>query len=304
MRNNKFFIMRILIAALMVFVLLPSHVLYADEIPDTREPVHVGVVLQSGVAMTTDSGVYYGFDAEFMYKIAQYANLKPIFHPYRDNVEMFKGLDDGDIQMALGISPNPERLERFLFGGHGLFTSQASIRVRDDDPRFSYGNPTEYNGKVLGVVKSSIMYDRAREWASKNDIHPIFKTYDNDDELQEAMNNGEVDGIVTYGSKLTNNYRASFNIVANTYYPIFSKDQMALKNKVDAAMSRILYEDVRYPEKLYDKYRHFHYQDSIPLSVEEKEYIANHPVLKVAVHGMNPPISYVDSNGAGGVCCF
>ena len=297
MRNNKFFIMRILIAALMVFVLLPSRVLYADKIPDTREPVHVGVVLQSGVAMTTDSGVYYGFDAEFMYKIAQYANLKPIFHPYKDNVEMFKGLDDGDIQMALGISPNPERLERFLFGGHGLFTSQASIRVRDDDPRFSYGNPTEYNGKVLGVVKSSIMYDRAREWASKNDIHPIFKTYDNDDELQEAMNNGEVDGIVTYGSKLTHNYRASFNIVANTYYPIFSKDQMALKNKVDAAMSRILYEDVRYPEKLYDKYRHFHYQDSIPLSVEEKEYIANHPVLKVAVHGMNPPISYVDSNG-------
>lgn len=297
MRNNKFFVIRILIAALMVFVLLPSHVLYADEIPDTREPVHVGVVLQSGVAMTTDSGVYYGFDAEFMYKIAQYANLKPIFHPYKDNVEMFKGLDDGDIQMALGISPNPERLERFLFGSHGLFTSQASIRVRDNDPRFSYGNPTEYSGKVLGVVKSSIMYDRAREWASKNDIHPIFKTYDNDDELQEAMDNGELDGIVTYGSKLTHNYRASFNIVANTYYPIFSKDQMALKNKVDAAMSRILYEDVRYPEKLYDKYRHFHYQDSIPLSVEEKEYIANHPVLKVAVHGMNPPISYVDSNG-------
>ncbi len=103
MRNNKFFIMRILIAALMVFVLLPSHALYADKIPDTREPVHVGIVLQPGVAMATDSGVYYGFDAEFMYKIAQYANLKPIFHPYKDNVEMFKRLDDGDIQMALGI---------------------------------------------------------------------------------------------------------------------------------------------------------------------------------------------------------
>ncbi|WP_295917332.1 transporter substrate-binding domain-containing protein [Anaerovibrio lipolyticus] len=297
MRNNKYLIMRIFVAALMFLVLLPSRVLYADTIPDTREPVDVGVVLQSGVAMTTSSGVYYGFDAEFMYKIAQYANLKPIFHPYKDNVEMFKALDNGEIQMALGISPNPERLERFLFGSNGLFTSQASIRVRDDDPRFSYGNPIEYNDKVLGVVKSSIMYDRVRDWATKNDIHPIFKTYDNDDSLQKAMEDGELDGVVTYGSKATKNYRASFNIVANTYYPIFAKNQMFLKNKVDAAMSRILYEDVRYPEKLYDKYRHFHYQDSIPLSAEEKDYIARHPVLKVAVHEMNPPISYMDSSG-------
>ncbi len=162
MRNNKSFIMRIFLVALMVFVLLPSHVLYADKAPDTREPVRVGVVVQPGVAMPSDSGVYYGFDAEYMYKIAQYANLRPMFHPYKSNVEMFNALDTGDIQMALGISPNPERLQRFLFANNGFFTSQASVRVRNDDPRFSYGNPTEFNDKNLGVLGSSIMYDSAR----------------------------------------------------------------------------------------------------------------------------------------------
>ena len=68
MRLSSF--LRVYIVTAICFFLLPYHVLYADKIPDVRQPVAVGVVPQAGIAMPTDTGVYIGFDAEYMYKIA------------------------------------------------------------------------------------------------------------------------------------------------------------------------------------------------------------------------------------------
>ncbi|WP_297964230.1 ATP-binding protein [uncultured Anaerovibrio sp.] len=297
MGRNRILFWRIIVAAVVAVILLPYRVLYADVIADNRQPVHVGVVLQTGIAMPGSAGVYYGFDAEYMYKIGQYANFKVVYHPFVNNDGMFQALRDHNIQMALGISPNQERLEEFLFANNGFFTGQASIRVRSDDPRFSYGNPAEFNDKVLGVVQSSIMYDRAVEWAEKSNITPIFKFYDSDEAMHEAMDAGKLDGVITIGSKFTQNYRSAFNIATNTYYPIFNKNEVDLKNKVDAAMNRIMYEDPLYSEKLFDKYRHFQIHEGLPLTKEEWAYIAEHPVLKVGVIRQQAPFSYVDDDG-------
>ncbi|ORT99308.1 Signal transduction histidine kinase [Anaerovibrio sp. JC8] len=297
MIKNRSTLMRLIMVIVICLVMLPARGIHADEAPIKRQPVDVGIVVQPGIAMPTDTGVYYGFDAEFMYKIAQYANLKVIYHPYKNNVEMFQALRDGEIQMALGISPNPERLQQFLFANNGFFTGQASIRVRKDDARFSYGNPAEFDGKRIGVVKLSIMYDRAKEWAEKSNIHPEFVIFDSDQDMYDAMDSGAVDAIVATGTKYANSYRASFNIATNTYYPIFNRNEVALKNKVDAAMNRILYEDALYPEKLFDKYRHFQVREGLPLSVEEKQYIADHPVLRVGLLENQPPFSYIDNDG-------
>ena len=290
--------LRFFLIYILCWTLLPCQVLYADTVPDERQTVSVGVVLQPGFVMRNESGIYFGFDAEYMYKIAQYANLKPVFQPYDTIGDMFSGLDNGEIQMALGISPNPERKERFLFANTGFFSSQASVRVRKDDSRFSYGNPAEFDGKKLGVVSSSIMYTRAQEWVQRSNIQPEFILFDNDDKLYAAMDAGELDGIITFTAKYSQSYRAAFNIVANTYYPIFGRNQIELKNKVDAAMNRILYEDPLYPEKVHDKYRHYREDEALPLSEEEKAYINNHPVLRVAFLVNQAPFSFINSDGA------
>ena len=295
MRLSSF--LRVYIVTAICFFLLPYHVLYADKVPDDRQPVAVGVVPQAGIAMPTDTGVYIGFDAEYMYKIAQYANLKVTYHAYPNYTELFNGIRNGEIQMALGIAPTKERQKEFLFASNGFFTGQASIRVRSDDSRFSYGNPMEYNGKRLGVVGSSIMYTRAREWAEQSNIYPVFVLYEDDTQLYKDMDEGKLDGVIAIGSKFTNSYRSSFNIATNTYYPIFARNQLELKNAVDAAMNRILFEDSLYPEKLFDKYRHYQIRGNLPLSVEEKAYISNHPVLKVALLEKQEPFSYKKSDG-------
>lgn len=297
MRIKVFSILRILMAIAACLLLLPHPVLYADKVPDTRENVDVGIVLQPGIAMPTDNGVYLGFDVEFMYKIAQYGNMKVVYHPYKNNVEMFQALDEGEIQMALGISPTPEREQKFLFASNGFFTGQASIRVRNDDNRFSYGNPVEFDGKKLGVVKSSIMYELALKWAEKNGIQPEFKLYDDEKQLYNDMDTGMIDGVIGTAAKVSRNYRSAYNITTNTYYPIFAKNQQLLKNKVDAVMNRILYEDALFPKKLFDKYRSYQINESLPLTNEELQYIANHPVLRVGILENLAPFSIIDSRG-------
>ncbi len=297
MRIDKSVIFRICITVIMCIAMLPYQVLYADKMPDNREPVDVGVVLQPGIAMPTDKGVYFGFDTEYMYKIAQYANLKVIYHPYKNNDELFYALQNGEIQMALGISPTPEREQQFLFANNEFFTGQASIRVRSDDYRFTFGNATDFDGKTMGVVRASIMYERAQEWAREVGISPTFKQYDDELALYADMDAGQLDAIIVSGSKFSENYRLAYSISTNSYYPIFNKNQKALKNKIDATMNRILQEDPLYAKKLFDKYRHYKMSNDLPLSEAERKFIADNPVLRVAIMDNHAPFSMVDSDG-------
>nr|MCR5559677.1 transporter substrate-binding domain-containing protein [Schwartzia sp. (in: firmicutes)] len=77
--------------------------------------VHVGILTQRGYSVLQEDGVATGFDAEYMYKIAQYAGFKIDYHTYKDFRELLSSLEDGEIQIALGISQTDERRRRFIF---------------------------------------------------------------------------------------------------------------------------------------------------------------------------------------------
>ncbi|WP_037355613.1 transporter substrate-binding domain-containing protein [Selenomonas sp. FC4001] len=259
------------------------------------DTVNVGVVEQPGYAVPRESGYEQGFDAEYMYKISQYAGFKVKFHPYKDFTGLFKGLDNNEIQMAMGISPTPEREQKYLFADNWFYRGMLCIRVKQGDERFTYGNAKELNGKRLGVIGNSVMYKRAQTWARGNGIEPIFSAYENDKQLTMALEHGEIDGLIAGGTKFSEDYKTIFRIATNAYYPIFAKNQGDLRVKVDTAMNRILFEEPLYAEKLVQKYLYLPNQHELSLTEEEKAYIAEHPVLKVAFMRDLPPFSFLDN---------
>ncbi|MCR5177192.1 MAG: transporter substrate-binding domain-containing protein [Anaerovibrio sp.] len=294
--GNTHYLLRIFVALIISIVFLPQHI-YADKVPDSRENVHVGIILQPGIAMPTGTGIYYGFDVEYMYKISQYANLHAVYHVYDNNEMMFQALSNGEIQMALGISPTTERKQQFLFANTSFYNGNIDVRVHNDDTRFTFNKPEEFNDKIIGLVKASITHDCAKKWIAENNIHPVFRLYEDVNLLYADMDAGVLDAVISTGSKVSRDYRSAIHLSTNNYYPIFARDQVLLKEKVDEAMNIILYDDGLYPEKLFAKYSHFQIEEGLYLTSQEKAYIAEHPVLRVAILENQAPFSFIDDDG-------
>ena len=259
--------------------------------------VHVGILTQRGYSVLQEDGVATGFDAEYMYKIAQYAGFKIDYHTYKDFRELLSALEDGEIQIALGISQTDERRRRFIFTDNWMNRGQMSIRVRTDDKRYDYGNVQKIDGMRLGAIRGSVMLTRAEKWAENTGIHPDFLLYENVDSLGDALHDGEIDGAVVGGMMLADNYRAIMRLSTDLYYPVLNKNEQQLRLEVDMAMNRILREEPLYPEKLKIKYLHDD-QSRVFFTEEEEAYLAEHPVLRVAVVNKLPPFYVAKKDGS------
>ena len=276
----------------------------ASNVPatDGRDVVRVGMMQQEGFATAMPDGTVRGFDAEYMSKIAQYAGLRPNFQLYTNASEMLDDLAAGKIDMALGIAWTPERAERFLFAEKWFLRGTVAIRVRPDDGRYDYGNAFQLASARIGAEAGGSMHKMAMEWAASRGIALHVTEYNGEQALRKALDDGEIDAIVTNGMRMPE-YRTILQFTTDGYYPVFRKNWPGLCVRVDAAMARILNENELYPAHLVQKYVAQHETDNMQFTDEEKAYIAAHPTVSVAVVRGTPPF-YNDADGSGIVTEF
>ena len=84
-----------------------------------------------------------------------------------------------------------------------------------------------------------------------------------------------------------------------SYYFAFRKNDVALKNKVDAAISQILSGDVDYFTKLKNKYETQFKSNILPFSGAEKKYISQHKTLLLGVVDNDEP--FYTSSGSDNI---
>lgn len=267
----------------------------SDNKASAARVVHVGILQQRGYSILQEYGGAVGFDAEYMYKIAQYAGFLIEFHPYKDFRALLSALEQGEVQVALGISQTDERREKFLFTDNWMNRGMMSIRVRPDDKRYDYGNVQKINGMRIGAIRGSVMLTKAERWAENNEISPKFVLYETVGDLEEALIHEDVDGVVVGGMMLSDHYRAILRVSTDLYYPVLNQNEKKLRLEIDNAMNRILREEPLYPEKLKLKYLHDD-QNRVFFTEEEEKYLAEHPVLRVAIADVFPPF-YEEKNG-------
>jgi len=267
----------------------------SDNKASAARVVHVGIQQQRGYSILQEYGGAVGFDAEYMYKIAQYAGFQIEFHPYKDFRALLSALEQGEVQVALGISQTDERREKFLFTDNWMNRGMMSIRVRVDDKRYDYGNVQKIDGMRIGAIRGSVMLTKAERWAENNEISPQFVLYENVGDLEEALIHEDVDGVVVSGMMLSDHYRAILRVSTDLYYPVLNKNEKKLRLEIDNAMNRILREEPLYPEKLKLKYLSDD-QNRVFFTAEEESYLQEHPVLRVAIADLYPPF-YEEKNG-------
>jgi signal transduction histidine kinase/ActR/RegA family two-component response regulator len=243
--------------------------------------IRIGFIDLKDYAVRNSDQTYEGITVEYAYKIAQYANLKIKVFLYKNGQQALNDLDHDQIDMMCNVVKNATREEKYLFTTHEVGRIAMCAFVRKDEDRFAFGNTAQLGTMTFGVEQDSMVQNQFRNFCSIYNITPKIQTFTNLEAIKNALNNGLIDAGL-YGSPAVEGFRTIHTFAPLPYYFVLRKADAGLKAKIDDAMSNILSEDPIYYDRLVQKYTTPDFSMEM-LTREEKEYIARHPDLTIAV---------------------
>jgi len=285
--------MRKLAAALLVFIfVIGSAAVPAGAETTAQKTVKVAVYNNSLFAYQDDEGTWRGTDVECLTRIAQTAGFEVKFIDSSNDPDFLKGLSEGKYDIACNVAKTVDREKNFLYSDMALGTLSGTLAVREDDDRWDYGDIDQISKMKIGVIKSFSNNKGFRNWCSVRKLTPKIVEFDSIDGMTKALADGKIDGELysfDYGESYTSKYRTILQLLPQSYYYAFRKDDTDLKNEVDEALTQIFIEDPNYLSNLNEKYSYQFKAKEEPLTAVEKKYLAAHPVLKVAVIRKDAP---------------
>ncbi len=273
--------LQILILTCLVFFLYQPSLAAGTGIFDVPE-VKVGMVEYPGYAFKDENGNLTGADVEYAYRIAQYANLRFKIVLFPSTGDLLTSLDNNQVDMAFNAAKSPERQQKYLYARHEIGSTTMSVYVRNDDSRFEFGRSEQLRDKVFGTEKDNFSGTLFLEWCREHGFTPKVQEFTSIDALNAALKRGDIDAGVL-GAEINKGFRSILLFDPQPYYIIYTKNNMALKITVDDAMARLLAENPLYADKLLTRYVSGKGTEMYALTKQEKDYLAAHPVLKIAV---------------------
>jgi len=271
----------------------------AEEQED-RRTVKVAVLNHTTFADQDENGVWSGMDVESMIDISQKAGFDVEFIDSSADPDFLENLENGTYDIVADVSITPERETQFLFTDENMGTITSTLAVRTDDNRWGYGNIEQISGMKIGVLTTYANNADFRSWCSKHSVAPRIIEYKTFDDMTAALQSGEIDSGVysaVSGEDYTKQFRTILKFLPESYAFAFRKDDVELKNKVDAAVAQILSGNAEYFSDLKIKYETQFRSNILPLSDSEEAYIADHPMMRVAVADNEMP--YYGKNNDG-----
>lgn len=253
---------------------------------NAQQTVKVAVLNHTTYADQDENGVWSGVDVESMIDISQKAGFNAEFVDSSNDPAFLENLDNGTYDIVADITVTPEREENYLFTDEMMGTTTNTLAVRADDNRWDYGNIDQISDMKIGVLSTYANNADFRAWCTKHDIVPEIAEYENIDALTAALRDGEVDAEIysaISGEDYMTQFRTILKFLPETYAFAFRKDDVELKNKVDAAVAQILSVNVDYFTNLKNKYETQYKSNILPLSSAEEKFISENPVIHVAV---------------------
>jgi signal transduction histidine kinase/ActR/RegA family two-component response regulator len=273
----------------------------AQSAADSQQTVKVGVLNNTTYAYQDQDGVWRGIDVECMISIAQKAGFKVEFVDSSNDPDFMANLDNGTYDILADIVQTEDRKANYLFTDEAIGSNNSMISVRATDDRWDYGDVNQISQMTVGVLASYANNADFRSWCTSHALTPKIIEYKNMQEMIPALASGEIDGAVhstAFDESNKDRFRTIMKFLPESYYYAFRKDDVELKNKVDSALAQILSANSDYLVSLKNKYEVQFESNILPYSSAEKEYLAAHPVIRLAVVSSDQPYYSKSADGA------
>ena len=301
-RKLKKFIKVILILSI-INICLSVQSNYANA--ETNDKIKVGYSIVSGFTEVKD-GIYSGFSFEYLREIAKYTGWEYEFIEMSLN-DVITKLRDGEIDIAGGMLKNEQTMELYDFPEYNTGATYTTLATLKDNNSIDISNSETLDGIKVGYYETGkVRLENFNKFCRVNGIENVQLvpySYENKNSLEEALNNKEIDAIITGDLLLDNEKKVIVKFGAVPYYFATTKGNSEIISELNKAISKIKEKDSDYEQVLYSKYFKTFNSKVISLTKEEEEYINNIGVLKAIYVDNNIPVQYYNNktNEADGI---
>ena len=268
---------------------------FAESRNESSNTIRAGYFYNGDFMHKEADGSYAGFDIEYYYTIAGYADSDILFTDYDNLNEAMAALENGEIDVMSGLSITNERKNKFLISNIKMCASSIAIQTREKDDRYSIGDTKTMENITCGILKGSNVISLYSNWCIANNLVPHIIEYDTIGLRNEALGKGDVDAVAA-GSTIEGAQKIAEFPILDLYF-MFNKTKPEIKAQFDRAMSIISLENPTYTTTLHLQYFPSSRNSSPSFSMGEKKYIASHNTIRVALLEDDAPFSKKDASG-------
>jgi len=291
------------------FVLILSNVSSADaaETAETtnNRTVKAGVFFFDGYHMRDSNGDYTGYGIELLNLISQYSHLNFVYTGYDKSwEEMQDMLERGEIDVVTSARRTRQRAEDFAFS-LPIERNSTILSIREQNTEIRSGDYDTYDGMTIGLLSGSSQNQSLAGFAEENGFTYQTREYDDSGQLEEDLQNGTIDAILTSNLRRAENEQVLDTIETDYFYAITRKDDQELLDEINYAINQMNINEGDWANALYYKYYGSNNSSSDAFTQRELDYIqavASGEKRITAISMVNRmPYSYVEDGELKGI---
>ena len=278
---------------------------FADDAQSSNRTVKAGIFSFDGYHMKDEEDRLSGYGIEFLSLVSEYSRLNFQYTGYdRAWSEMLDMLENGEIDVVTSARRTSEREERFAFSlPIGRNNTVLSIRV--DNMKLRRGDYKTYNGMMVGQLEGSSQNQSLAEFAEEKGFSYQVKEYDDSSVLEAALQNGEVDAILSSDLRKAENEKTLDIIEEADFYAIVRKDDTELLGEINYAIEQMDINEGDWKNVLFYRYYGPVYSSALSFTERETEYIrqvvSGEKTITATALGDRAPYSYTEEGELKGI---
>ena len=300
MRKKR--LLSFVLAALLLGTLWPA-ALAAEPAEDV---LRVGFFAFSGYHVIGEDGRRSGYGYEFLQRLAIHAGWTYEYvgydGSYADALDMLR---DGQVDVVTSVSRTPERQKEFLFSDQDIGVNSTILTVKAGDQTIVAGGYATYDGMTVGMLEANSKNANFERFAAEHNFtfEPVY--FAGQDELTAALQNGEVDAVVTGSLRVLENEWLLESFDASPFYICCRKDRPELMERINAAIDEMDLHDPNWRGTLHEKYYSTDQSGSVVMNAGERAFLeafqASGKALRLLFDPGRAPYSYFQDGQARGV---
>lgn len=242
-----------------------------------------------------EGAVKRGYAYEYYQKLSEYTGWK-YEYVYGNFSELYNLLLEGKIDLLAGLAWKKERESLISYPSYPMGVEKYALLKRSQDSEITNDVQT-FNGKRIGVLESA-MVDSLKNYLASGKVEAFVVTFDSYDELFSAFDDYKIDILATEGDGTYGKYNTELLTYfgSTDFFLCVNKKRPDLLKQLNKVQALIDVEEPNYLSNLRSKYYHSTVSGRA-LTEAEKDWIVNHPLLRIGYLEDYIPYSGTDSKG-------
>ena len=244
------------------------------------------------------NGSRQGYDIDYLYELARYANWKYEFVEFKGFNDAFAALKAGSIDLMPALFRTEERARQLLFSEYDMGRIYVTLSVPNGDDKHLYEDYGSFNGMRVGILRDSEDGAAFRRWAADKKLKNISVVkMSSSAELMEALDSGRLDAAAVSFMGVSSSCRTVAEFAPQPIYFGVARNRPELLRELNKAMNAMSIGNPTFQVSLSKKYFSVNTNLRPVFSRRERDFILRSAPVKVSIQLDNAPFSYLDRQG-------